>query len=81
MRFEDRLEDGETALDIHKALHTLDDPYKEVFSLRTFGELTFKQIAEVFGRTESWARVTYHRARLKLIEKMEKIEKQGDDDK
>lgn len=81
VRFEDRLEDGETALDIHKALHTLDDPYKEVFSLRTFGELTFKQIAEVFGRTESWARVTYHRARLKLIEKMEKIEKQGDDDK
>lgn len=81
VRFEDRLEDGETALDIHKALHTLDDPYKEVFSLRTFGELSFKQIAEVFGRTESWARVTYHRARLKLIKKIEKIEKVGNDDK
>lgn len=70
VRFEDILEDGEAAMDIHKVLHTLDDPYKEVFSLRTFGELSFKQIAEVFGRTESWARVTYHRARLKIIEKM-----------
>lgn len=70
VRWEERLEDSETALDLHKILHTLDEPYKEVFSLRTFGELSFRQIAEVFGRSESWARVTYHRARLKIIEKM-----------
>ena len=62
--------DKETAFAIHKVLHTLDEPYKEVFSLRTFGELSFKQIAELFGKTEEWARVTYHRARLRIKEEM-----------
>lgn len=65
---EEILFDKETAFAIHKVLHTLDEPYKEVFSLRTFGELSFKQIAELFGKTEAWARVTYHRARLKIKE-------------
>ena len=60
----------ETAFAIHKVLHELEEPYKEVFSLRTFGELPFKQIAELFGKTETWARVTYHRARLKIKEEM-----------
>ena len=60
---EDNFCDQETAFAIHKVLHTLEEPYKEVFSLRTFGELSFKQIAELFGKTETWARVTYHRAR------------------
>ena len=53
---------------VHKVLHTLEDPYKEVFSLRALGELSFKQIGELFGKTETWARVTYHRARLKIKE-------------
>lgn len=67
---EERLFDQETAFAIHKILHTLDDPYKEVFSLRVFGELSFRQIAELFGKTEAWARVTYHRARLKIKEEL-----------
>ena len=62
--------DKETAFAIHKVLHTLNEPYKEVFSLRTFGELSFKQIAELFGKTEPWARVTYHRARLQIKEEL-----------
>ena len=67
---EDSFCDQETAFAIHKVLHTLEEPYKEVFSLRTFGELSFKKIAELFGRTETWARVTYHRARLKIKEEL-----------
>ena len=69
-RIEERIFDQETAFAIHKVLHTLDEPYKEVFSLRTFGELSFKQIAELFGKTEAWARVTYHRARLRIKEEL-----------
>jgi RNA polymerase sigma-70 factor (ECF subfamily) len=46
----------------------LEEPYKEVFMLRFFGDLSFCKIAELFGKTESWARVTYHRARAKLKE-------------
>ena len=58
-------------LQIHIALHQLEEPYREVFSLRVFGELSFKEIAMVFGKTENWARVTYHRGKLKLQEKCE----------
>ncbi len=80
VRFEETLEDSADALDIHKILHTLDEPYKEVFWLRTFGELPFAQIAEVFGRSESWARVTYHRARLKIAESFREKQQGGNSD-
>ncbi len=65
---EESLLHKESAFEIHKCLHVLEEPYKEVFSLRLFGELSFSQIATLFGKTESWARVTYHRARLKIKE-------------
>ena len=68
----DAVEDKETALQIHLILHDLPEPYKEVFQLRVFGELPFSQIGFIFGKTENWARVTYHRARMKIQERMEK---------
>ncbi len=58
---EEGFADRETARRLHQLLHDLPEPYKEVFSLRTFGELPFGQIGELFGKTESWARVTYFR--------------------
>ena len=60
----------ESALEIHRILHRLEEPYKEVFSLRTFGELSFRQIAALFGKTESWTRVTYYRAKCKIKEEL-----------
>lgn len=68
--FTEKLEDKDIMLRIHKLLHAMEEPYKEVFQLRVFGELSFADIAGIFGKTESWARVTYHRARLKLQERM-----------
>lgn len=67
----DRLSDREQAMRIHKHLHKLGEPYREVFMLRIFGELSFKEIAAVCERTESWAKVTYYRAKEKLIAEME----------
>lgn len=67
---EEKLSEKETAFRVHQILHWLEEPYKEVFSLRIFGELSFKQIAELFGKTESWARVTYHRAKIKIREEL-----------
>ncbi|MCM1044333.1 MAG: RNA polymerase sigma factor [Candidatus Gastranaerophilales bacterium] len=61
----------EQAFEIHKLLHDLPEPYKEVFSLRVLGELSFRDIAKLFDKTESWARVTFHRAKWKLIEQIE----------
>ena len=63
---EKKLIDKAESLRIHKLLHNLDDPYKEVFMLRVFGELSFNHISQIFGKTESWARVTFHRARNRL---------------
>ncbi len=68
---EEKLTDSDTAISIHKALHRLKEPYKEVFWLRTFGELSFAQISALFDKSESWARVTYHRARLLIKEELQ----------
>ena len=56
---------------IHRLLHHLDEPYREVFTLRTLGQLRFRDIGDLFGKSENWACVVYHRARAKLKEKME----------
>ncbi len=72
--FVERLEDKDALLQIHRTLHAMEEPYKEVFQLRVFGELSFADIAKIFSKTESWARVTYHRARLKLQERMREYE-------
>ena len=70
MCIESLLIDKETAFEVHKAIHCLDEPYREVFSLRLFGELSFAQIGELFGKTESWARVTFYRTKIKLKEEL-----------
>lgn len=56
---------------IRSLLHELNEPYKEVFMWRVFGELTFKQIGALFHKTENWACVTYHRARKMIITGLE----------
>jgi RNA polymerase sigma-70 factor (ECF subfamily) len=68
---EQRAAGRDASFRIHLALHGLEEPYREVFELRVFGELSFREVGEIFGRTENWARVTYHRARLRLRERME----------
>ena len=66
--FTEELLDKDSAFALHRCLRNLAEPYKEVFSLRMFAELSFAEVAELFGKTENWARVTYHRAKLKLRE-------------
>jgi RNA polymerase sigma-70 factor (ECF subfamily) len=66
-----RDEDRESAMELHRALDSLEEPAREVVSLHALGGLPFAQIAELHGKTESWARVTFHRGKLKLKEMME----------
>ena len=47
---------------------------KEVFTLRVFGELPFEKIGQLFGKSASWARVTYYRAKQKVTAYMEEME-------
>lgn len=64
--FESEILDKETLWKLHKLLHGLSEPYKEVFSLRVFGELPFSQIGELFGKSDSWARLIFFRAKKEL---------------
>jgi RNA polymerase sigma-70 factor, ECF subfamily len=65
---EDIYEKKDSKLTILKAIHMLEEPYKEVISLRTYSELSFKEIGEIFDRTENWARITFYRGKTKLKE-------------
>lgn len=68
----DRLLDRDQAISIYKTVHSMAEPYKEVFLLRVLGELSFKEISHIFGKSESWAKVTFFRAKIKVVEKREK---------
>ena len=74
----EHISNEEDAFIIHQFFHTMEEPYKEVFSLRVFGELPFEKIGEIFGKSSGWARVTYHRARMKVIKYMEGINNERD---
>ena len=71
---EEQMLDTQQAMAVHRVLHELPEPYKEVFSLRVFGQLSFGDIGSLFGRTANWACVTYHRARQKIRDEMEESE-------
>lgn len=68
---EEQLLRRQTAMKIHRILHDLREPYKEVFQLRTFGDLSFAEIGDLFGKSESWARVTYYRSRMMIKEELD----------
>lgn len=67
----ERVADAEQARQVREVLHTLNEPYREVFMWRVFAELSFTQIGQIFGKTENWACVTYHRARKMLRSRLE----------
>lgn len=67
---EDAFLDKDAAKKLHILLHNLNEPYKEVFTLRVFGELSYLQIGDLFGKSDSWARLIYYRAKKQLWEAM-----------
>lgn len=64
---EDVIKNADVLL-IHKVLHNIQEPYKEVFTLRTFAGLSYREIGTLFDKSENWARVVYFRAKDKIIE-------------
>ena len=49
-----------------KEVHSLAEPYREVVYLRAFGGLSFREIGDVLGKSENWARVTFYRGKERL---------------
>ena len=68
---EEQFFDKEAAERLYVLLDQLSEPYREVFSLRVFGELSFSQIGAIYGKTDSWARLIYFRAKKKLKEDLD----------
>jgi RNA polymerase sigma-70 factor (ECF subfamily) len=64
----------EQILRLHRHLHALEEPYREVFMLRVFGELKYAQIGALFGKADGWARVTFYRAKCALQGSMREAE-------
>ena len=63
---EDGFLEQEGQLSLLRRIHDLPESQREVVYLRAFGGLTFREIGDVLGRTENWARVTFYRSKEKL---------------
>ena len=68
---DDKIIIQEKTIKIQKLLHAIPEPYKEVFMWRVFADLSFKQIGQIFNKSDNWACVTYHRARTMLKNRLE----------
>lgn len=65
-----RIEDAESAREIQKVLEEMEEPYREVFTLRVIHKMSYGEIAGLYGKSESWARVTFYRAKMKIIDEV-----------
>lgn len=67
---ETEIEEKEALLSLYKEIHKLDTKTKEVIYLRIRGDLSFKEIGEILGESEEWARITYYRGKIKIKEEL-----------
>lgn len=63
---ESKIIDTERRVELMKKLHSCPEPFREILYLRIFGNLSFKEIGEILGKTENWARVNFYRGKEKL---------------
>ena len=68
---DDAIIQNDESLQIKKILPTISEPYREVFMWRVFAELSFKQIGQIFGKSDNWACVTYHRSKAMIQQRLE----------
>lgn len=65
---------NEQKVEIYKKIQKLESPTKDVLLLRLSGELSFKEIGEILGKTENWARVTFYRGKQMIGKELGKDE-------
>ncbi len=69
---EDETADKETLAVLYGRIAKLDENTREVMQLRLAGELGFREIGDILGRNETWARVTFYRGKQRLFSEEEK---------
>lgn len=55
-------------MELYRAIHLLSEPMREIVLMRLSGEFSFAEIGEILGKSENWARVTFYRAKQKIME-------------
>lgn len=66
--FTSDLEQREQTRCIMEYIRAQDEPHRSLLVLRLVNGHSFKEIGEVLGKTENWARVTFLRDKRKLLE-------------
>ena len=64
----------ERTKELYRAIHLLPELEKEVVLYRMTGELSFRQIGEILGKSENWSRTVFYRAKQKIRKELEKYE-------
>ena len=56
----------ESRKEVYQAIHHLSEPEREVVMYRITGDLSFREIGEIMGKSENWCRTVFYRAKQKL---------------
>lgn len=59
---------------LYQMISHLKSPYREIVQLHIYDQISLKEIAKQMNKSESFARVTFHRAKLMLKKEWEKNE-------
>ncbi len=61
-------------VELMRKLHQLKEPFREIIYLRLTGDLSFREIGDIMGKSENWARVNYFRGKERLMKEVKKDE-------
>lgn len=64
----------ENKLELYQAIHQLSEVEREVILYRITGELSFREIGTIFGKSENWARTVFYRAKQKVRKELNRNE-------
>lgn len=67
----ENIEDKQELLGVYQAINKLDSTTKEILLIKMHSNLTFKEIGNLFNKSEQWARTRFYRGKLKLKEELE----------
>ena len=75
------ISDGETfvihqenKIELYQAIHHLSEQEREVVLYRISGELSFREIGEIVGKSENWCRTVFFRAKQKIRKEISRNE-------
>lgn len=64
----------ESKIELYREIYLLPEREREVVLYRITGELSFREIGEILGKSENWSRTVFYRAKQKIREELKKYE-------